>query len=1304
MRSEQMLLQGQWQWDMQSDAVYCSDVMSFPPDFEGTKSIVHPEDAARVQRALKLVHEGETISLSFRIITTYGEVKTITGEGISINTHPPLLPPEREIEPWEAACAHRRYQQEEAHLQQRRDLADTAERLHGLGTWYINTTTHETYYSDNVFRIHGLPAQSLNAHANTFNTFIHPEDSMAVTDALERGYKHQLPVHLEYRMIRPSGEVRYLMLITEWRHNKSGQPLFTGVLQDVTELRAGQEQQQGSEIAQQFQRSVLHFNEQQTNSGNWYVNLFTRKITYSDNYFRLYGLKQQALPNQSVFLNLVHPDDRDTVAKAIDRMYHEHVLPELEYRITRPDGKTRHLRHAGKLLILGKRELMLVGTVQDVTLERGLEKKMQEQAEKAVLQQISYDQAEEEGGTGWALWYLSDGAMHWSHGLYKLLGYKQDAIEPTQRQLLRSVYPDDLKSFKEALALVLNGQPHDPLFLRIISRGGISHVKLSFRHVLVNERPAVAGAMQDVTQLINLQQQLAERIRFAELLNTTIQDSVIVTNTEHAITSWNWQAEHKTGIKAAEALHENIFDLLPRLKEEGYQRLLQQVLNGVTRVLSHAQDGYQKGYYHLHLTPLRDESGLVHGVLHVVRDTSREQQLQLHLSERLNFIESLVEASVDRILVMNRHMNYLYCNQKAADFYGLRKQDIIGKNVLEVFPASINDPTYNHFRRALRGDTVHIPAIENISEEHYFEVFLIPIKDETGAVSAVLWIHHDLSAEIKIQKQLRKSDEILNTISAAFIELDSDYQFKYINPTAEKMLPRKREELLGKQIWEVFPEAVSQKEYDAIIKANTENVKVEVEYLSAIYNRWIFMSVVPAVDGVVLFQYDRQDIREAQEKLQEEHRCLKEAQAVGRVGSFEWEVGSPVSQWSDELYRINGLAPQSDAATLQVSIQFVHPDDKQMVKKAKADSLKKPGRYGLMHRILLRNSEVRWINQQWESLANESGRVWKVRGVVQDITEQRLAEEELLRIKDELAQQANDKYLSLFNSIDEAFALCEIVTDEHNKAIDYRLLELNPAFEKMTGITIKAAKGRTARELVPNIEDWWIETYAKVAFEGESIRFENRVAELDMWFNVYASPIGIKREGQFTLVYTNITERKRHESHLAFLAEVSQELVPRTDFEETMNSISEKIGRYLEGAVTFSEINEEEQTVTVHYAWSRPDMPVVKGIYPFLDYFTKDFLQAAREDKVYVYRDRVTEVTSNRERTALRLARSFVSVPLIRNGEWLFQFTVADSVPRDWRTDEIELIKELMARMWMRLERAHAEEALRKNEDAGSIY
>src|SRR4028119_259447 len=105
--------------------------------------------------------------------------------------------------------------------------------------------------------------------------------------------------------------------------------------------------------------------------------------------------------------------------------------------------------------------------------------------------------------------------------------------------------------------------------------------------------------------------------------------------------------------------------------------------------------------------------------------------------------------------------------------------------------------------------------------------------------------------------------------------------------------------------------------------------------------------------------------------------------------------------------------------------------------------------------------------------------------IAREISQSKLAEERI--------RQSEESYRMLFNSIDQGFCLFEMLFDDAGKAVDYRFLEVNPVFEKMTGIPNREAlSGKTARQLVPNLEDKWVEVYGQIALTGESARFAER--------------------------------------------------------------------------------------------------------------------------------------------------------------------------------------------------------------------
>jgi PAS domain S-box-containing protein len=161
---------------------------------------------------------------------------------------------------------------------------------------------------------------------------------------------------------------------------------------------------------------------------------------------------------------------------------------------------------------------------------------------------------------------------------------------------------------------------------------------------------------------------------------------------------------------------------------------------------------------------------------------------------------------------------------------------------------------------------------------------------------------------------------------------------------------------------------------------------------------------------------------------------------------------------------------------------------------------------------------------------------WRVFATITDITERRLAETEL--------RASETRFHNLFDSMDEGFAFHEVICNEEGQVTDYRYLNINAAFERLTGLRRETTIGRTVREVIPGIEESWIEDYGRVAQTGEPIELENYVQELDRYYRVKAySP----ERGKFAVVFDEITEQRKlirnleeRESELRVLFESSQ--------------------------------------------------------------------------------------------------------------------------------------------------------------------
>ena len=146
-----------------------------------------------------------------------------------------------------------------------------------------------------------------------------------------------------------------------------------------------------------------------------------------------------------------------------------------------------------------------------------------------------------------------------------------------------------------------------------------------------------------------------------------------------------------------------------------------------------------------------------------------------------------------------------------------------------------------------------------------------------------------------------------------------------------------------------------------------------------------------------------------------------------------------------------------------------------------------------------------------------TGQVEAVVSIARDITDLRLSER---------------NYRMIFDGMLDGFALHRIVCDQGGRPVDYVFLDVNPAFEGMTGLRAADILGKSLRQIMPQAEDHWVETYGQVALTGRPARFESYAAALDKHFEVVAFR---PRPGQFACIFQDVTERRRAQEQRAKL-------------------------------------------------------------------------------------------------------------------------------------------------------------------------
>jgi len=189
-----------------------------------------------------------------------------------------------------------------------------------------------------------------------------------------------------------------------------------------------------------------------------------------------------------------------------------------------------------------------------------------------------------------------------------------------------------------------------------------------------------------------------------------------------------------------------------------------------------------------------------------------------------------------------------------------------------------------------------------------------------------------------------------------------------------------------------------------------------------------------------------------------------------------------------------------------------------------------------------------------------------------EVEERRRAQEELSR--------SEEKYRTLFSTMTEGFGLHEIILDPEGKPRDYRFLDLNDAFERLTGLSRAGLIGKTAKEVMPAIDPHWIETYGKVALTGEPIHFENYSTPLGKWFRTYAYAPEANR---FVVLFSDVTSSRRSEDALyesmhrfELLALTAGELLQSTEPQKVVDSVCGQVMEHLDCHAFFNFMVDEK--------------------------------------------------------------------------------------------------------------------------------
>ncbi|MBN2352993.1 MAG: PAS domain S-box protein [Spirochaetales bacterium] len=578
-----------------------------------------------------------------------------------------------------------------------------------------------------------------------------------------------------------------------------------------------------------------------------------------------------------------------------------------------------------------------------------------------------------------------------------------------------------------------------------------------------------------------------------------------------------------------------------------------------------------------------------------------------------------------------------------------------------------------------------------------------------------------LNAElVRANDDLRESETRFKSLAEnapdVIVRLDRDRRFLYANPRAGRVFSLPPEAMAGKTTGELGLSPDAGREWDRMLDralAKQGLDATEYDMPTAAGTLTFSVRAVPEFASGELASYlciarDVTEERKNRRELLDTRNYLNSLLDYANAPIIVWNPDFFITLFNRAAEHMTGYSA-AEVVGGDLSVLFP-PDSRQdSLDKIKGTLL---GEQWEVVEIPLRrrDGEIRFVLWNSANIYAEDGET--LRATIaqgQDVTERLRAERSL--------KESEARYRTLFNGMTEGFGLHEIVCDEQGAPVDYRFLDVNPAFERLTGLACEDVLGKLKSE-VPQLRDEdpkWVEIYGRVALTGEPVHFAKYSPALNQHFEVFAFQPAPFR---FAVVMLNVTDRKRKEEDLLRLNRILQAMsdsnhaiLRANDEDSFLREVCRIVVEDCGYAMVWIGMAEEDEAKTVRPVASAG---FEEGYVESLNITWADTERGRgptgttiRTDKPSACRNMLTDPAFApwREEAVKRGYASSLSLPLRGGGRVFGTISIYSREPGSFAEDETELLGGLaddlsfgIMALRSRLARDRAEEAVAESE------
>lgn len=421
----------------------------------------------------------------------------------------------------------------------------------------------------------------------------------------------------------------------------------------------------------------------------------------------------------------------------------------------------------------------------------------------------------------------------------------------------------------------------------------------------------------------------------------------------------------------------------------------------------------------------------------------------LRSQNQLKFNASLIRNISDPIITTDKDENITNWNAYAEVLYGYKETEVLGKNVLDLlemtgnYPGLRNNANQNDENDYWKGELIHY---HRSGSPIYVEVTASSIKDEEGNITGTVSVIRDITQRKQNDEQLRrltlnleeevkiKTTELQNIFSRvtdAFIALDKNWNYTYLNRQAAELHGKSVEQLIGKNIWTENPDVLEEPFYDALQLAKKTGQPQKLQLYYSKSDRWYEDLIYPSADGISVYYHDITHRKKAEIGLLAAHEKLSYHINNTPMAVVEFDINKKIIQWNQRAEEIFGWTKAEMIQEDNNLQKLVAIDDVALVQKAIDNLPQKKLDNGILH-LNNNTKDGRVIYCDWYNsvMKNKEGEIIGIMSLVQDVTRRKEIEKQLLEEESKFRSLVEQSMVGVYIIQDNMFAYINPVLTE----------------------------------------------------------------------------------------------------------------------------------------------------------------------------------------------------------------------------------------------------------------------------------